>query len=79
MTQRRRAPQGPLSVFSSEKETKEPWHPPPASLGDDMMDPDPEGGSRTGRRRIEGGGGNRDVDDKEETNASRSIVIFYSK
>ena len=29
--------------FSSEKETKEPWHPPPLlSLGDVMVDPDPE-------------------------------------
>ena len=30
--------------FSSEKETKEPWHPSLLSLGDDTMDPDPEGG-----------------------------------
>ena len=30
--------------FSSEKETKEPWPPPPLSLGlgDVMMNPDPE-------------------------------------
>ena len=30
--------------FSSEKETKEPWPPPLLSLGDDMLNPDPEGG-----------------------------------
>ena len=28
--------------FSSEKGTKEPWPPPLLSLGDVMMDPDPE-------------------------------------
>ena len=28
--------------FSSEKETKEPWHPTLLSLGDVMMDPDPK-------------------------------------
>ena len=28
--------------FSSEKEAEEPWPPPLLSLGDVMMDPDPE-------------------------------------
>ena len=39
-------PRGPVSVFFSlEKEIKEPWNPPTLlSLGDDMIDPDPEGG-----------------------------------
>ena len=29
-------------TFSSEKEAEEPWPPPLLSLGDVMMDPDPE-------------------------------------
>ena len=42
----RHMPRGPVSVFFSlEKEIKEPWNPPTLlSLGDDMIDPDPEGG-----------------------------------
>ena len=61
--------------ISSEKETKDPLR---LSLGDDMMDPDPErgvgeeGGECGGRR-------NRDADDKEETNAALSIVSFSSE
>ena len=51
--------------FSFEKETKEPCHPPLLSLGDDMMDPDPEEGLG-GKGGEKGDGGNRDADDDDE-------------
>ena len=45
------------------------------------MDPDPEGGVGQEGGEWGGGGGNRDMDDKEETNALplRSIVSFSSE
>ena len=48
-------------------------------LGDDTIDPDPEGRILRRERRRMGGGGNRDADDEEETNAAWSIISFSSK